>query len=53
MPPSTSASAVAVRPTCTESHSAERTWESSQATANQCVVTPGIGQLWMLDLLNA
>src|SRR5712691_12658341 len=51
--PSTSAIAVASRPTFTESQSELRTSGSLHATRNQCSVQPGIGQLWMLDLLNA
>src|SRR5436190_19155317 len=51
--PSTSATAVAISPTFTESQNDERTSESCHATENQCVVQPEIGQLWMCDSLNA
>src|SRR5436190_13605458 len=43
--PSVSAKAVAMSPTFTDSHNAERTSGSCQATENQCVVQPEIGQL--------
>ena len=36
---------VASRPTLTDSRNAERTSWSCQATENQCVVRPRIGQL--------
>ena len=36
-----------------ESSSAERASWSCQATRNQRVVKPGIGQLWMFEVLNA
>src|SRR5919201_3993185 len=51
--PSTSAIPEARRPTSTESRSDERTSGLCQATENQCVVQPGMGQLWMFDLLKA
>src|SRR5262249_50267328 len=51
--PSTSASAVATDAALTDNQSAPRTSESCQAAENQCVVKPGIGQLWTLDELNA
>ena len=44
---------VAASPTLSESQRALRTPESFQATRNQCSVQPGIGQLWMDDLLKA
>ena len=43
--PSTIATPVATSPTLTESHKAERASGLCQATENQCVVQPGIGQL--------
>ena len=51
--PSTSAVAVASERRATESQIAVRTSVACHATRNQCVVKPGIGQLWMFDLLNA
>ena len=51
--PSTSAAPVATSATRTESHSASRTSCECQATLNQFVVKPGIGQLCTFDLLNA
>ena len=44
---------MAKSPTRTDSHNAARTWESRAATANQCPVNPPMGQLSMVDLLNA
>src|SRR5215472_590913 len=43
--PRSSASPVAKSPTRTDNNSAARTCESSQATVNQCLVNPEIGQL--------
>ena len=37
----------------TESQIASRTSCECHATLNQCVVKPGIGQLWTFDSLNA
>ena len=51
--PSARASAVAITPTRSESRNALRTWESCQATENQCSVKPEIGQLSMFEELNA
>jgi hypothetical protein len=51
--PSSRASAVATSPTRTDSRNALRTWESCQATPNQCSEKPAMGQLSMFDWLNA
>ena len=51
--PSSTASAVAISPTRTDSKNALRTWESCHATENQCSENPGIGQLSMFEELNA
>jgi hypothetical protein len=51
--PSASAIAVAKRPALTDNHSAARTCGSCQATLSHLVLSPWIGQAWMLELLNA
>src|SRR5690348_6048225 len=51
--PSSTASAVATRPTRSDSRNALRTWGSCQATENQCSEKPAIGQLSMFEELNA
>src|ERR687885_547421 len=51
--PRTSATAVATAAAFSESTSASRASVFSQASWNHLVVKPGIGQLWMLDELNA
>src|SRR6476659_2511493 len=51
--PSTSATAVARNPARSESQRASRTSWSCHASENHFVVKPGIGQLWMVDELNA
>ncbi len=49
--PSTSAIAVVAAPTFSERKNDERASGLCQATRNQCSVQPGIGQLWMFELL--
>src|SRR5580765_4156732 len=51
--PSTRAMAVAPSAACTESHSDDRTLSSFHVDGNHLVVSPGMGQLWMIDVLNA
>src|ERR1700686_3162579 len=51
--PRTSAMAVAARPAWTESSKAVRTFGSFQVETNHFVVSPGMGQLSMFDVLNA
>src|SRR5215467_9472625 len=51
--PSSSASAVANSPTRTDSQNAARTSGSCQASENQCSVKCEMGQLSMVDWLNA
>ena len=51
--PRTRAMPVASSAARTESQSASRTSCVCHATLNQCVVKPGIGQLWTFELLNA
>src|SRR6266567_4973514 len=51
--PRTNATAVATSPACTDRSRAERTLGSSQVAVNHFSVRPGIGQLSMLDVLNA
>ena len=52
--PRTSAMAVAARPALQRQRPAQPGRLSScQATENQCVVRPWIGQLWMFERLNA
>src|SRR5258708_20742818 len=51
--PRISAMAVAARPAWTDSSSAVRTFGSSHVAPNHLLVTPGIGQLSMLDVLKA
>src|SRR6516162_6792078 len=51
--PSSIARTVATSPTRTESQNAPRTCGSCHATLNQCSVKPVMGQVWMLDGLNA
>src|ERR1700686_4915225 len=51
--PRTSAMAVAGRPAWAESSNAVRTFGSFQVETNHLVVSPGIGQLSMFDVLNA
>jgi hypothetical protein len=51
--PSTSAIAVEANAAFSERSKAARASGSFQATRNQRNVTPGIGQLWMLDVLKA
>ena len=51
--PSSTASAVAISPTRTDSRNALRTCESCHATENQCSENPEIGQLSIFEELNA
>src|SRR6266571_4906500 len=51
--PRIKASAVAASPACTESASAVRISASSHDAVNHLSVRPGMGQLSMLDVLNA
>src|SRR2546425_3121131 len=51
--PSTSASAVAISPTCSDRLSEVRTSASSNVELNHFKVRPGMGQLWMLEVLKA
>ncbi len=51
--PSTRAIAVVTAPTFTESRNADRASGSCQVTVNQWNVQLGIGQLWIVELLNA
>src|SRR5216684_711101 len=50
--PRSSASAVVPSATSSERTSAWRTSESAHVEENHFKVKPGIGQLWMLDVLN-
>src|SRR5438067_2754247 len=51
--PRRSAIALASNPAFTDSSNADRTCGSCHVDENHRVVHPGIGQLWMLDVLNA
>src|SRR5215471_16649341 len=51
--PSNRAIAVLSSPALTDSHSASRISLSWNAVENHFVLSPGIGQLWTLDELNA
>ena len=51
--PSTIAIAVVTAPTFSESSNAERASSLCQVTENQWSVQPGIGQLWIVELLKA
>jgi hypothetical protein len=51
--PNTSAIAVASSATSTDSHNEWRRSPSCHASRNQRSVQPGIGQLWMFELLKA
>src|ERR1700730_11790844 len=51
--PRISATAVAASPAWTDRSSADRTSGSSHVEVNQLVVSTGIGQLWIFEVLNA